>query len=150
MTTLIVISFALLGFGLWFWKKGIALIAERNASKELEKILFPKGTAEKEATLVSLQKITKDKYSNDLLLDYFLKIKGLQVINMYDPVNFWTRRFLMSPTKLKLNYFEQVKFYQSFLNYTENPARIISRNAEGKKYITSESNGGFFKKQQLA
>ncbi|MBR8534355.1 hypothetical protein KEM09_03090 [Carboxylicivirga mesophila] len=148
MTTLLVILFALLGFGLWFWKKGLALLAEKNASKELEKILFPKGASEKEATLVSLQKITKDKYNNDLLLDYFLKIKGLQVINMYDPVNFWTRRFLMSPTKVKLNYFEQVKFYESFLNYPQSSARIIS--TASKEYITSESNGGFYKKQQLA
>lgn len=150
MTTLLITLLALLGFGTWFWTKGLALLAERNASKELEKVLFPKGSAEKEATLLSLQKITKEKYSDDLLLDYFLKIKGLQVVNMYDPVNFWTRRFLMSPTKLKLNYFEQVKFYQSFLNYPESSAKIITRTPEDKKFITSESNGGFFKKQQLA
>ncbi len=150
MTTLLITLLLLLAFGIWFWTKGMTLLAERNASKELEKVLFPKGAAEKEATLVSLQKITKEKYSNELLLDYFLKIKGLQVVNMYDPVDFWTRRFLMSPTKLKLNYFEQVKFYQSFLNYPESSAKIITNATVNKKYITSESNGSFYKKQQLA
>jgi len=150
MTTLIIFTLLILAFSLWFWKKGVVLLAERNASKELEQILFLDGKLEKASILESLQNITKRKYTNDLLLDYFLKIKGLQVINMYDPVNFWTRKFLMSPTKLKLNYFEQVKFYETFLNYPEASARIINPASESNTYITSESNGGFFKKKQLA
>ncbi|MBK3517940.1 hypothetical protein [Carboxylicivirga marina] len=150
MTTLIITTFALLAFGLWFWKRGLSLLAEKNAAKELEKTLFPNGDTEKHAILDSLCQITKDKYSKELLLDYFLKIKGLQVVNMYDPVNFWTRKFLMSPTKLKLNYFEQVKFYESFLNFPEASARIMTPTTEDNDYITSESNGGFFKKKQLA
>ncbi|MCG8582300.1 MAG: hypothetical protein MI866_20420 [Bacteroidales bacterium] len=150
MTTLLITLLTLLVSGLWFWKKGLAMLAERNASKELEKLLFPKGDNEKEAIIESLVKITKGKYNQELLLDYFLKIKGLQVVNMYDPVNFWTRRFLMSPTKLKLNYFEQVKFYESFLNYPEASARIMVSQTEDNDYITSESNGGFYKKKQLA
>ncbi len=150
MITLIITTLTILTFGLWFWKKGIILLAEKKASKELEKILFPEGNSEKISILEALQKITKGKYTNELLLDYFLKIKGLQVINMYNPVDFWTRRFLMSPTKLKLNYFEQVKFYESFLNYPKASARIINSTNENNTYITSESNTGFLKKQQLA
>ena len=135
MTAFIVTALAIPVFGIWFWKKGIVLLAERNASKELEHILFPEGKVEKVSILESLQTITKGKYTNDLLLDYFLKIKGIQVINMYDPVNFWTRKFLMSPTKLKLNYFEQVKFYKTFLNYSEASARIIhSGNGDNYNY----------------
>jgi len=150
MTTLFITLLTIIAFGLWFWKKGIILLAEKNAAKELEKVLFSEGISEKELILESLHKITKGKYTNELLLDYFLKIKGLQVINMYDPVDFWTRKFLMSPTKLKLNYFEQVKFYETFLNYPEASARIINPSTEDNTYITSESNGGFFKKKQLA
>ncbi|TRX62390.1 hypothetical protein [Carboxylicivirga sp. M1479] len=150
MTTLIITVLALTFSGLWFWKKGLALLAEKNASKELEKKLFPKGKEEKDAIMESLTKITKGKYNHDLLLDYFLKIKGLQVVNMYDPVNFWTRRFLMSPTKLKLNYFEQVKFYESFLNYPNTSTRVMTTTTEDNTYITSESNGGFFKERRLA
>ena len=150
MTTLFITLLTIIAFGLWFWKKGIILLAEKNAAKELEQVLFSEGISEKELILESLHKITKGKYTNELLLDYFLKIKGLQVINMYDPVDFWTRKFLMSPTKLKLNYFEQVKFYETFLNYPEASARIINPSTEDNTYITSESNGGFLKKKQLA
>ncbi|GEM_PF-1419651 len=150
MTTLLITITTLLGFGFWFWKKGLILIAERNASKHLEKVLFPNGTEEKSTILESLKKITKGKYTDDLLLDYFLKIKGLQVINMYDPVDFWTRKYLMSPTKLKLNYFEQVKFYETYLNYPQSSAQIIPTATEDNEYITSESNEGFFKEKQLA
>jgi len=150
MTTLFITLLTVIAFGLWFWKKGIILLAEKNAAKELEQVLFSEGISEKELILESLHKITKGKYTNELLLDYFLKIKGLQVINMYDPVDFWTRKFLMSPTKLKLNYFEQVKFYETFLNYPEASARIINPSTKDNTYITSESNGGFFKKKQLA
>jgi hypothetical protein len=39
------------------------------------------------------------------------------VINLNDPIGYWTRKYLMTPTKVKLNYFEQVKFYETFLNY---------------------------------
>ena len=126
------------------------LLAEKNAAKELEKLLFPQGEEDKVNILATLNQITKDKYSTELLLDYFLKIKGLQVVNMYDPVSFWTRKFLMSPTKLKLNYFEQVKFYESFLNYPHASESIIQSETEESNYITSESNSGFLKKKQLA
>lgn len=150
MTTLLIITSALLAFGIWFWKRGLILIAERNASKELEKVLFPEGVSEKENVINSFKSITKGKYTNEMLLDYFMKIKGLQVINMYDPVDFWTRKYLMSPTKLKLNYFEQVKFYETFLNFPGASAQLITPTTEDNNYITSESNGGFFKKRQLA
>jgi len=147
---LIITILTALAIGLWFWKKGIILIAEKNASKELEQVLFPEGKGEKESILKSLHKITKNKYSSDLLLDYFLKIKGLQVVNMYDPVDFWTRKYLMSPTKLKLNYFEQVKFYETFLNFPIESGRIIDPSNKDSTYMASESNDGFFKKKQLA
>ena len=52
-------------------------------------------------------------------MDYYLKIKGLQAINLNDPVDFWTRQYLLQPTRIRLNYFEQVKFYETFLNYPE-------------------------------
>lgn len=126
------------------------LLAEKSAAKELEKLLFPKGEKDKVSILSMLNKITKGKYSDDLLLDYFLKIKGLQVVNMYDPVSFLTRKYLMSPTKLKLNYFEQVRFYESFLNYPQSSGQLIQSETNESKYITSEASGGFLKKRQLA
>ncbi len=133
--------------GFWFWKKGIFMLAERNAVSQLESILFSSGSSQKEEIISSMKEITKEKYSNEELLDYFLKIKGLQVINLYNPVNFWTRKYLTSPTKLKLNYFEQVKFYETFLNY---PTGINSRTQNSEEYVSKTQNGLYISNKQLA
>ncbi len=149
ITTLIIILILALA-GLWFWKKGIFILAERNAVSTLESLLFSKGDKQKESIISSMMKITNDKYSKEQLLDYFLKIKGLQVVNFCDPVNFWTRKYLMSPTKLKLNYFEQVKFYETFLNYPETSGIIKRKETNKKGYLSSEPKSVFFHKKQLA
>lgn len=144
--TLLILALA----GLWFWKKGIFLLAEKNAVSTLESLLFSKGDKQKEKIISSMMKITNDKYTSEQLLDYFLKIKGLQVVNFCDPVNFWTRKYLMSPTKLKLNYFEQVKFYETFLNYPETSGLIQRKESNKKGYLSSEPKGVFLHKKQLA
>ena len=115
----------LLGMVIWFWKKGILLIAEKKATKDLSRYLFPKGEEQKRKALSTMEKITNGRFSETLMTDYFLKIKGLQRINMNDSVGFWTRKYLMTPTKIKLNYFEQVKFYEAFLNYLEDIDNMI-------------------------
>jgi hypothetical protein len=146
----IILSIGLAGFVIWFWKKGVLLIAERYAGKILEKLLFNNDHQSKSTILQSMNTITKGKYSNEQLLDYFLKIKGLQVINKKEGLNFWTRKYLMCPTKLKLNYFEQVKFYETFLNYPEASDRQFHSKTDKSTYITSESNGVFLNEKQLA
>ena len=108
-----------------FWKKGIQLIAEHKATKDLERRLFPNGEEQKQKVLEIMGNITSDRFSESLMMDYFLKIKGLQIINMNDPVDFWTKKYLMTPTKMRLNYFEQVKFYETFLNYPDDLKKII-------------------------
>ena len=108
-----------------FWKKGIQLIAEHKATKDLERRLFPNGEEQKQKVLKIMEKITSGRFSESLMMDYFLKIKGLQIINMNDPVDFWTKKYLMTPTKMRLNYFEQVKFYETFLNYPDDLKKII-------------------------
>ncbi len=114
-----------LGFLTWFWKKGILLIAESKATKDLERHLFPNGEEQRLKALATMEKITNSRFTEALMIDYFLKIKGLQRINMNDPVDFWTKKYLMTPTKIKLNYFEQVKFYETFLNYPDDLEKII-------------------------
>ena len=94
-------------------------ISERRAVNHLTAILFPLGTAQKENTIQDIERLTHSRFQRDELLDYFLKIKGLQTINLNDPVDFWTRRYLLQPTRIRLNYFEQVKLYETFLNYPE-------------------------------
>lgn len=133
--------------GFWFWKRGIFMLAERYAVSQLESILFSSGSSQKEEIITSMKEITKEKYSNEELLDYFLKIKGLQVINLCNPVSFWTRKYLMSPTRLKLNYFEQVKFYETFLNY---PTGLNGSNQVSEEYVSKTPKGLFISNKQLA
>lgn len=112
----------------WFYRRGLALVAEQKATKELEKRLFPNGEKQRNDVLMTMKAITNNRFSVPLMLDYFLKIKGLQIINLNDPVNFWVKKYLLSPTKMRLNYFEQVKFYETFLNYPEVIGKVISKN----------------------
>ena len=112
-------------FVIWFWKRGVLLIAEKRATKDLGRHLFPNGEEQKIKALSTMEKITNSRFPEPLMIDYFLKIKGLQRINMNDPVDFWTKKYLMTPTKIKLNYFEQVKFYETFLNYPEDHDNMI-------------------------
>jgi hypothetical protein len=97
----------------------VNLIFTRRAKHELLNLLFPLGDSQKEDTLEIIGAITRNRFSDEELLDYYLKIKGLQAINLNDPVSYWIRRYLLQPTRILLNYFEQVKFYESFLNYPE-------------------------------
>ncbi|TAJ14857.1 hypothetical protein DMA11_03795 [Marinilabiliaceae bacterium JC017] len=112
----------------WFYRRGLTLVAEQKATKELEKRLFPNGEKQRNDVLMTMKVITNNRFSVPLMLDYFFKIKGLQVINLNDPVNFWVKKYLLSPTKMRLNYFEQVKFYETFLNYPEVIGKVMSRN----------------------
>ncbi len=139
----------LLVFLFWFWKKGIQLIAEHKATKDLERHLFPNGEEQKQKVLETMGKITNSRFPESLMMDYFLKIKGLQIINMNDPVDFWTRKYLMTPTKMRLNYFEQVKFYETFLNYPDDIKKIII--PQGKETIEEDSEvSEFFNEEALS
>ena len=114
-------------FVFWFNKYGIRILAEKKASKELDRLLFSSGKADKEKVLSTIHEITKNRLTDDQAIDYFLKIKGLQVINLNDPISYWTRKYLMSSTKIRLNYFEQVKFYETFLNFPEVNGRVFKK-----------------------
>ncbi len=142
MTYLLISTVSILVFLVWFWKIGILLIAENKATKDLGRFLFPDGEEQRLKALAIMEKITSKRFSETLMIDYFLKIKGLQIINMNDPVDFWTKKYLMTPTKIKLNYFEQVKFYETFLNYPNDLESIIIPT----KYKHSETTKLFNKK----
>jgi len=102
---------------IYLYKPLIRLIAEKRAIPKMEKILFDKLTYTKKNVLETIHQVTSKRLNDDLVLDYFYKIKGLQVLDINKPINFWLKIYLTSPTKIKLNYFEQVKFYETFLNY---------------------------------
>lgn len=132
MTTLLATVVMALSLGAFYIlaKRVLNNVAERKAVLQLSKTLFPKGEKQKLDIIRNINHITNNRFTGEDILDYYLKIKGLQIINMNDPVDFWIRIYLMKPTHVRLNYFEQVKFYETFLNFPE----AIGENINGSKY----------------
>jgi hypothetical protein len=111
------------------------LIAEKKAIPKIEYILFPEEKKEdKRHVIDSINEITNKRLNDELILDYFYKIKGLQVLNNSYCNNYWVKVYLTSPTKVKLNYFEQVKFYEIFLNYPK--AEGSYKDSQTNKVLT--------------
>lgn len=119
MSATLILAVTCFGAFIFFMIKTLGLVLNEKASNYLMACLFPHGKSQMEDTLQAFNKLTNERFTNAELLDYFLKIKGLQTLNLNDPINFYTRRYLLQPTRIRLNYFEQVKFYESFLNYPE-------------------------------
>lgn len=63
--------------------------------------------------------LTNNRFTEDEMLDYYLKIKGLQMIDMNSFNDADMRKFLMRPTLVRLQYRELVIFYEQFLSQTE-------------------------------
>lgn len=112
-------------------KPFIRFVAEKKAIPEIEKILFRKNDLNKSNILDVIHELTSCRLNDELVMDYFYKIKGIQVLNN-QPINFWLKIYLTTPTKVKLNYFEQVKFYETFLNFPK------AKNSE-KTYKTNKT-----------
>ncbi len=118
------------------YKPILRMIAEQKAIPKLERVLFSESLKNKPCIIAKLHRLTNKRLNDDLLLDYFLKIKGLQVLNINKPMNFWVKIYLKTPTKIKLNYFEQVRFYESFLNFPK-----LNNNIENiASYQNTETN----------
>ncbi|MDN5292320.1 MAG: hypothetical protein PWQ06_2559 [Anaerophaga sp.] len=112
-------------------------LVRKKAIKQLENILFPEGYWQKSEVIRTFRKLTDERFSDEDILDYFFKIKGLQTVDINSGTNFWLKRYLFSPTSIKLNYFEQVKFYETFLNYPasgrENNQTLYHQSANKNK-----------------
>jgi hypothetical protein len=98
-------------------------LVRKKAVRQLEGILFPEGHWQKSDTLKTCKELTGSRFCDEAMLDYFFKIKGLQTVAINSKTNFWVKKYLFSPTSIKLNYFEQVKFYETFLNLPPNTPR---------------------------
>lgn len=94
-------------------------LQEKRTMRNLSAILFPSGEDQKEEIIDEIDAITQGRFTRDEMLDYYLKIKGLQIVDFHTNADSGMRRFLMQPTKIRLNYFEQVKFYETFLSYSQ-------------------------------
>jgi len=150
MTYLIIaLVIGLIAGGVFYFKPVLRLIAEKNAIPKIETVLFTEGKQKKSSVMDAIHQLTSGRLSDELAMDYFYKIKGLQVLNINKPMNFWVKIYLTTPTKVKLNYFEQVKFYETFLNYP----KIESSKREDLELSDSDSRLRKFKasmKNQLA
>ncbi len=101
----------------WFCRQLLPAIIRKKAQGTLHKVIFPEGETQKLAVLKTFHGFTKERFSDEQIMDYFMKIKGLQNLSIGSSTNFWVKKYLLSPTKIKLNYFEQVKFYEVFMNF---------------------------------
>jgi len=149
MTYILIALTVGIGILLFFIHKPlIRLIAERKAIPKIENILFKSKEYNKSMVLDIIHELTSYRLSDEMIMDYFYKIKGIQVLNN-KPVDFWIKIYLATPTKIKLNYFEQVKFYETFLNFPKinkaitknsnaekNPQRIDNFKTQVKKQLT--------------
>src|SRR5690606_18404448 len=114
-----ILSFLLVALGscFWFCRQLLPIIVRKKAHGSLHKVIFPGGETQKQSVLNTFHGFTKERFSDDQIMDYFMKIKGLQNLSLGSSTNFWVKKYLLSPTKIKLNYFEQVKFYELFMNF---------------------------------
>lgn len=105
-----------------FWKQA----RNRKTIDKLCEYLFPGDTdgLMRDRVIRKMMDLTRNRFTEDEVLDYYLKIKGLQMVDMNSFNDSGTRRFLMRPTKIRLQYRELVIFYEQFLNQSE--ARGIS------------------------
>jgi hypothetical protein len=101
----------------WFCRQLFPAIIRKKAQASLDRLIFPQGEAQKQAMMETFHGFTKERFSDDQIMDYFMKIKGLQNLSISSKTEFWIKKYLKSPTKIKLNYFEQVKFYELFMNF---------------------------------
>ncbi len=114
---IIALGIALISVLVLTHKQIIWMIAEKRALPEIEKVLFANDGQNKNKVLQDIHRLTNKRLSDEMAIDYFYKIKGLQVLSVNQPLSYWVKAYFTTPTKVKLNYFEQVKFYEAFLNY---------------------------------
>lgn len=113
-----------------YTKKYLSERRMRHAEAILRSRLFPGGEEQEAEILSRIGRITKNRFTNEQMLDYYLKIKGLQVMDLHTGGLGGVRRYLMRPTLVRLNYMELVIFYDEFLSYPE----AVGQNAKGQSY----------------
>lgn len=91
---------------------------EEHAIEMLRRLLFPGDTSEEEceAVVSDIVSLTRGRLSRDEALDYYLKIKGLQLMDLNTMSDTAVRRYLMEPTRARLHHSELVPFYEKYLN----------------------------------
>jgi len=121
ITYSIILFFSLLTiFGLFFYYNKFIFpkIAISKSFSTLFDMLFPKDTDNKEKTLSVFNVITNNRYTEQQMIDFFIKTKGLQIlISRGDKLSNLLKNFFNQPTAIQLDYFEQIKFHKAFINF---------------------------------
>ena len=123
-------------------------LAKTRAYKELQPMLFSRG--EERKMLVKFHEITENRFSNNDLLDYYIKVKGTQISKYDNNCPFWVKRYLTMPANIKLNYFEQVRFYEVFMGYSKNEEPKISNYLKAIFGNYQETSSSIFLREELA
>jgi hypothetical protein len=151
MTYFIIAAIILLvGISVSMYRIYFPAFTKKKAHTALVELLFPEGKEQQQNVMNVFHQLTSDRFTDDQIVDYFIKIKGLQTLDLNIKTNFWVKKYLLSPTEVKLNYFEQVKFYETFMNYPK------SFDGVGKKktnlqtadtVFTKENKSSFLKRE---
>ena len=108
----------------------IPKINKKRASETLSEILFPNGELQRKKVIDAFKKITQRQFKDDEILDFFIKEKGIQLMSIDADFSDSVKKYLMKPTLVELNYFEKVKFHETFINYPRNFGTAKIENSE--------------------
>lgn len=97
--------------------KILPCLMQKNATAQLDSLLFPEGNHQKQEMIKEIHEITGNRFKDEEILDYYYKIKGLRMLGKNIKLNFCLKKYFFSSTKIKLNYFEQRRFYETFLHH---------------------------------
>ena len=132
-------------------RKVYPALVKKKATKQLESYLFPNGNQQKSEIIRYCKELTGSRFKDEEILDYFIKMKGLHIVNPRK-TNFWVKKYLLTPAPIKLNYFEQVRFYEMFLNFEENEnnrkTSIAGQNKRDIRKIQEKKGSLQFSKQE--
>ena len=120
MTYWIFITTAFAGTIYLFLMNTTLQIKRKKPSQVLEEILFPFGKAQKRKVIEAFKKVTPQKFSDEEIIDFFMKEKGLQMIPTNPDLSQSLVKYIRKDTLIDLNYFERVKFHETFINYPRN------------------------------
>ena len=125
-------------------------INKKRADKALNEILFPNGDSQKSKVIEAFKKITKRQFTNDEILDFFTKEKGMQLMSINPDFQESLKKYILKPTLVELNYFERVKFHETFINYPKNFETVKSIKIESADTIFEHKTPAFLAREGYA
>lgn len=102
--------------GFFILRRVFPALVRKKAIMLLDVILFPNGSSQKQEVINKFRQITNHRFNTDELLDYYYKIKGIRTLGGTCRWSFTLKKYLFIPTNIKLTYFEQCRFYETFLH----------------------------------